>query len=153
MDSETDQMDLVNTENHDLVLPSGGEFHENSIDSQADELGLGEQPQVTENNFTEFEAEDNVSGPIESGPIDYSWINTQMDNAVQQIAHKYGTNESTCTLLDTLNNQINKLDQEILFYETIVSPDPPAEVSDKTLEPMENMNLPDLSTWLMPLHL
>ncbi len=151
--SETYKMDSVAIENYDLVLPSGGEFHENSIDSQADELDLGDEPQVIENNPTEFEAEDNVSSPIEIGPIDYSWINTQMENAVHKLAQKYRTNESTCALLDTLNNQINRLDEEIMFYDTIVSSGPPAEVADKTLEPLENMSSPNLSTWLMPLHL
>ena len=75
------------------------------------------------------------------------------DVALQQLAQKYRTNESKCTLLDTLTNQINKLDKEILFYETVVSPEPPAEVADKTLEPMGNTSLFDSSTWLMPLHL
>ncbi len=75
------------------------------------------------------------------------------DVALQQLAQKYRTNESTCTLLDTLNNQINRLDKEISFYETIVPPDPPAEIADKTLEPIENMSSPNLSTWLMPIHL
>ncbi len=72
-------------------------------------------------------------------------------NAMQQLSQKYRTNEDT--LLDTLNNQINRLDKEILFYEAIVSPEPPAEIADKTLEHMENMSSPDVSTWLMPIHL
>ncbi len=38
-----------------------------------------DEPQVTESNTTEFE--DNVSDPIENGPIDYSWLLTAMEKS------------------------------------------------------------------------
>ena len=123
---------------------------EKSIDSKADNLcslnsegRLDDNPvPLSENNS--IENTDSVSGP-KNGSIDYSWLNTRMDNEVQQLAQKYRNNEST--LLDTLNNQINRLDKEISFYETIVPPDSPVEVADQTLEPVKN------TTRLMPLHL
>ncbi len=67
---------------------------------------------------------------------DYSWLTAHMENAVQQLSQKYRTNDST--LLDTLNDQIYKLDEEIALLET------PAEK-------LENKTEMDLSVWLMPI--
>ncbi len=128
----SDKMDSVTTEDHDPVSSSvrSGEDNNsamNVIDSKADDVDLF-VPETTND--------------------DYSWLTTRMEKEVQLLSQKYRTNDNT--LLDTLSNQINRLDKEILFYETIVSPDPPAERADKTLEPTEKMNSLDLSFWLMP---
>ncbi len=97
--SETCSINNLNLPGFDK--PSGGETHEPMKNARSYEAPLGNK--TTEN----------------AG--DYSWISTQMENAVHKLAQKYRTNESTCTLLDTLNNQINRLDEEILFYDTIMS--------------------------------
>ncbi len=126
--------------NMDLLPADGQDPEERPSESLGANLENDPVPQLNKCTWNS----DN-DGLLPENNDGYSWLTTRMDNAVQQLAQKYRNNEST--LLDTLNNQINRLDEEILFYETVVSSDPPAKVADKTLEPMEN------TTWLMPLHL
>ena len=99
--------------------------------------GLSENNGFIENRYAWLTTQMEKSGMFYNRRDGHSYTSTKSlelqkvanDVALQQLAQKYGTDESTCTLLDTLSNQINRLDKEILFYETIVSPDPPAEVA------------------------
>ncbi len=128
--------------------PSGGEFFEESIYSQADKdldsLNYGqanrmEAPYSIENDIAcdgniDSKTDENFTEEIQN-TADYSWITSRMDNAVKQLTQKYRTKDSS--LLDTLNDQIYKLDEEIALLET------PAKE-------FENRTEIDLSVWLMP---
>ncbi len=80
---------------------------------------FNEDPCVEDLAVAESCSGENISQSIECSPVlpaeitdnDYLWLTTQMDNAVQQLSQKYRNNDNT--LLDSLNNQIDRLDKEI----------------------------------------
>ncbi len=153
--SDTDNMDeTIEPSNNDLVWPSGGEIGGlyrsqyspcDEINRDTDSLDLTDATAAACDD--EADSKDpvmsvNIEASSESlnaswknvlplgykttENVDYSSISALMENAVKQLSQKYRTNDGTSTLLDTLNNQICRLDKEIQFYDTTVSTESPA---------------------------
>ncbi len=132
----------------DMESPNGGEMEEpegpgyDSLGASPDCLDSVNKTEIPHAGFSVACDGNSNSKKVDEPHMttenadDYSWINTRMEHAVKQLSHKYRTKDSS--LLDTLNDQIYKLDEEIALLET------PAEK-------LENKSEMDLSLWLMPI--